>query len=621
MQLQLLDFDKYIEKNKILQVKSYKIPSNSYDEDGLWSEIIFGQVGSNSRLTKFGYVDLKNKYIHPGLFDMISTVSESTSKLIRNKGFYIVEDGRYIESSNGQTGLEFLIKTIKDIEFSKICHKHKKEIAKYLDKTEILISKFLIQPAGLRDIDIYSKGNARMNIDEINNLYTKLLIYIEQLSGVDELDDFVNKKIQLQLNAIYDFIQDNRLKGKKGLFRGTMLRKTMDYSTRLVLTNDPDVPLGKVGLPWHTLSSIFEPFMIHYIFKRNENEENIDVLRKYTNNEKLDHLSFSKLNREITNNPDIVPEEVKAIFVDTLEQFLPDQVVMVKRDPVQQRNSWFSAIPIIMEGRVAYVNSLDLGPLGGDCVKGDVITYTKNENDEFIKNIEPIDKFYENHELELINKYYKGDVEVYDFLVKDEVYSLGINEQTGSLQYSRIQRWSIHNNIKLTSMIIDDSVVNISKTNSCYVYNNLDNDFNKLDVDELYSDQDLSFIKVNEDYTLSFINTESVIFTDYINDDLVNINIGDIIINTVENKVAYDFTMEEIYIRSFLHSSMIVQCNSDGDTVAVLPVFTEEAKKEVSEKMSPTNNKNKWVSPLSYNNIIYAPSLDTISSIYNATRS
>jgi len=341
MQLQLLDFDKYVNSNKLLEVKSYKIPSQTYDEDGLWSETIFGKIGSRNRLLKFGYINLKKDFIHPALYDLISTVSEQTSKIIRNKEFYIVEDEKYKPHPSGKTGVEFLISTINDVKFSKFCHKHKKSQAKFLDKTKLTVNKFLVQPAGLRDIDIYNKkGN--LQIDEINNYYTKLLIYIEQLTGVDDLDDITSKKIQMQLNSIYKYFQDNRLKGKQGLFRGTMLTKTMDYSTRLVLTNDPDVPLGYIGLPWHTLSSIFEPFMIYHLFKKDydDKEEKIEILKKYSNNEKLDGNSFPKLNREMTNNPDIVPLDVKTTICEVLESFLDDQVVMVKRDPVQQRNNW-----------------------------------------------------------------------------------------------------------------------------------------------------------------------------------------------------------------------------------------------------------------------------------------
>lgn len=619
MQLQLLDFDKFIQANKVMRVKSYKLPSTSYDEDGLWSESIFGQQGSRARMSRFGYIDLKNKFIHPALFKMISTVSEQTSKIIRNKGFYIVEDGKYVESSDGKTGTEFLIESIPAVKFTKFCHKHKKEIATYLDKTEILIDKFLVQPAGLRDIDIYDQ-KSRRNVDEINSLYTKLLIYIEQLTDVPELDEITNKKIQIQLNTIYEYMQDNRLKGKKGLFRGTMLMKTLDYTSRLVLTNDPDVPLGKIGLPWHTLSAIYEPFMIHYIFKRNNDTETIDILKNYTNNDKLDHMSFSKLNREITNNPDAVPEDIKSIFVDTLEQFLPDQTVMVKRDPVQQRNNWFSATPIIMDGRVAYVNSLDLGPIGGDCIKGNVITYTKNKNGNYIQHIESIDEFYKNHKLKYINTHTNSfGVDVYNFLVLDEIYSLGIGESSETLEYSKISKWSIHDNVSMSKMKHGNDEIIISNTKSCYVYDNYEFTFKKLNINEL--NNSVKFLKRLTNKYYEYISLENIQFEEYIDKDKVTIKFGDIEITNRQDRIAYDFTMLEQDIRSFSHESGFIQCNSDGDTVGIYPVFTKEAKEEVAKKMNASTNKNKWISPLSYGNIIYEPTLDAISSVYNATRS
>lgn len=364
MKLELLDIDKFIQSKQIMQVKTYRIPSKNYDEDGLWSEIIFGPVNSKVRLERFGYIDLKRKFIHPSVFDMLITVSNSTSKIVRNKDYFSIEDEKYIEDKDGRTGIEYLIETAKQVKYSKFCHSHKKDIAKYLDETNFLIDKFLVLPAGLRDINIYDK-EAKIKIDEINNLYIKLMIYIQQLTGFNEIDEITIRKIQLQLNEISDNIKNTKMKGKQGLFRGTMLRKTLDYSSRLILNNDPDIPLGKIGLPWHTLLSIYEPFVIHHIFTKND-ENTIKILKEYSKYNDLNINNFSKLNREICDNPDVVPLEVKTTLINVLNKFISNQIVMVKRDPVQQRNSWFSAIPIITEGRAAYVNSLDLGPIGGD---------------------------------------------------------------------------------------------------------------------------------------------------------------------------------------------------------------------------------------------------------------
>jgi hypothetical protein len=917
MILQLLNIERFVSENKLMEVKSFRIPFKAYDEDGLWSETIFGPIGSKTRSERFGYVDLKNTFIHPIVFDIVTTVSDETSKIVREKGRFKVENQRYVEAIDGETGVDFLIRTFNDVKFASFCHSHKKENAEYLDNTSkyILINKFLISPASNRDIDIYNRSSkGKLENEEINDIYTKLIIYIQQLTQVPELDAVTNRRIQLQLIAISDHFKRKKLTGKKGLFRGNMLRKSMDYSSRLVLTNDPDIKIGEIGLPWHTLVAVFEPFMVYHLFKKEENLEIRMALQQYTKSEEFDYNDFSKFVKDIVANPDVVPNNIKSGMITVLNQFLPDQIVMCKRDPVIQRKSWFAATPIITEGRVAFVNSMDLGPLGGDCVKGNIITYTKTENGEYIQHIESIDTFYTNHDLSLIEKRIRNGVEIYDFLINDEVYSIGMNEVTGDLQYSKIQKWSIHNNIDLVNMIINNTTVTISENNSCYVYSKSQKAFNKVSVNDVIKNQDdlmfikgsglysnhkhssefipfikntdivdneigwflgmwlgdgyisltkqepnlvaltkmnqeigndwcdiassftsgifknittfkpeyglgensliqdvetatrlqakrwgfrnkeirnfilnnfgyycehktipswvndcnnefifglvaglidsdasidensrkfelysnsktmlanladilrfrfdissvlktkkikfnylgitisennidfwdeiASYVKNNDKYQklsnaidsitssktsyyypnvvckylnsknskklfnkklmstsiipfklfkddvknplelnlfklqdekhLKFISAEKVFFEDYNNTDVVNIEIDDIIIHSTEDKIAYDLTMEDENVRSFLHSSMILQCNSDGDTVAILPVFTNEAKEEAKTKMNPAVNKSKWKDLSSYNGTMYMPSLDSISAIYTATAS
>ena len=915
MFLQLLNIERFINENKLLEVKSYRIPFKSYDEDGLWSEVIFGPLGSKTRSERFGYIDLKNTFIHPIVFNMLETVSDETSRIIKEKGRFIVENKKYVEDINGESGIDFLIRTLPEVKLTTFCHSHKRENADYIDSNlkHILINKFLVTPAANRDVNIFS-SSGKLEVEEINNLYSKLLIFIQQLTGIPEIDGIINKKIQLQLINLISHIKKIKMTGKKGLFRGTMLKKSLDYTTRLVLTNDPDIELGKIGLPWHTLVAIFEPFVVYHLFKKEQNLEIVMALQNYTKAETFDYNEFSKFVKDLIINPDIIPQNIKSALISVLNQFLPDQVVMCKRDPVVQRKSWFSATPVITEGRVAYVNSMDLGPLGGDCVKGNIITYTKEKN-RFIQHIESIDEFYKNHDLTLIEKRVINNVDIYDFLVNDEVYSVGMNEQNGTIQYSKIQRWSIHNNINLKNILINNTSITISENKSCYVYSKSEKVFKKLSISEvienesdllfikgsnLYSDnksayefipfikdiditdneigwffglwlgdgyislsksepnlialtkkneyignewcniaskfvmtnifrnqetfkaeyglskksfiQDVNFAEemqakrwgfrdnnirkfifdnfgyycefktvpnwvnycnnefifglvaglidsdasidenkrkfelysnsktllanlsdilrfkfgissviktkkikynylgitisidnrdfweevsayvrnefkynklinaidslagsrtsyyypkiiskylksknavqqfnktsittsfipleffkdaVNNEIELNlfkyqdknqlyFIPANKVKFEEYQNTNEVSIIIDDIKINTTENKIAYDLTMADEHLRSFLHSSMILQCNSDGDTVAVFPVFTNEAKEEVRVKMNPTINKSKWKDLSSYSGVVYSPSLDAISTVYSATLS
>lgn len=625
MKLQLLDFDKFIASNNILKVSSYKMPTTSYDEDGLWSETIFGNFGSRARFEKFGYIDLKSKFIHPSVMELVTTVSTNVSKVVRDSGAFKFIDGEFVEEVGGQSGIAFLLNNIDNVDFTKGCHTHKKEVAEYLNKNRknILIDKFLVQPAGLRDIDIHNKQKVTQ-VDEINSYYTKLLIYTEQLTGIQDLDNISFSKIQNHLVNLYRFIQNTRMKGKKGFLRGKMLSKTLDYSSRLILTNDPGIKFGTVGLPWHTLVAIYEPFVINKLFfNKIENglsDYALEQLAAYMGIEKVTQLQFNKFTRELIKNPDIIPNELKSALTDVLNTFLSDQIVMVKRDPVVQRNSWFSAVPTITEGRAAYVNSVYLGPMGGDCCTGDVVIF-KKEGGKFIKSIESIDDFYKNHKLKFL---YQKD-NVYMFEILDEVYSLGVNEKTRGLKYTRINHWSIHTDLKLYKMTYGKSTSVISSTNSCYVLNQENQEFEKLSVKEVIENKsdNLLFMMRHKptDQVPIFIKSKNVTFKEYTPRKSIKITIGDLEIKSSLSKIAYDFTMDvyDPFVRSFLHSSGFIQCNSDGDQVAIIPVFSESAKKEVSSKMNLATSPSKWTNPNSYNEIPFVPTLDTIATIFKAT--
>ena len=106
--LKLLDINKVIQKEKLLEVTNGKLPEkNKYIPGSLWDPIIFGKPGSSERSKKFAYIDLKGYYIHPEALSIIQTVSVETSRLINNKTNYIVEDGKYIEDEFGETGISF----------------------------------------------------------------------------------------------------------------------------------------------------------------------------------------------------------------------------------------------------------------------------------------------------------------------------------------------------------------------------------------------------------------------------------------------------------------------------------------------------------------------------------
>lgn len=387
MKLKLLDIPQEIQKNKLLEVKNANLPMGlRYDPESLWSEEIFGKVGSRERKNRFGYIDLQSKVFHPQIYDLIKTVSEPTSKIMSRKARYKIVDGKLVPDSNGQTGLTFLINNLDKIDLRKIAKKEKVSDAAYLEKNKkkILIDKWLIiPPGGMRDIDMTRKDAARaaFSQSEINNFYKGLLYTIMQLDIAKddpELADNIIEKVQKVLVQVSTWIKQNLMKGKGGLFRGSMLKKTMDFSTRIILASSPTTKLGEIGMPWHTLLKIYEPLVSYHVYNKDPDRKVLKAINGILGKEEdnmIDHNEFNKLLQNWGSSPNLIPDELRALLKEIIHEIIKDATVIVKRDPVLGRRSWFAARPIISEGHVAVLNSLDLDPLGGDC-DGDTVAIT-----------------------------------------------------------------------------------------------------------------------------------------------------------------------------------------------------------------------------------------------------
>lgn len=73
----ILDPEEFIERKGCLPVTVHSMyePSTSrFHPDGLFSEVIFGQVGTPERLTKRGYIDLHTTIITPHLYKQLLTL-------------------------------------------------------------------------------------------------------------------------------------------------------------------------------------------------------------------------------------------------------------------------------------------------------------------------------------------------------------------------------------------------------------------------------------------------------------------------------------------------------------------------------------------------------------------
>jgi DNA-directed RNA polymerase beta' subunit len=392
----LENFDKVIKLENMMEVQNARLPEkNKHIPGSLWDPAIFGEPGTKERKERFGYIDLKNHYITPSVFKIVQTCTPEISQIINGKNSFIVEDGKYVkvDDGEGETGIPFLLRTLREVDLRTFCKKDKAAEAKYIEKNKdlILINKILISPpAPIRDIDLF-KGSVGKQTTELNEIYAKLIYYKNTIIGDEILDSAIINKIQLTLNSLYTYIINTNFKGKQGMFRGKIMKKTMDFTTRLVLTSSPNIKLGTIGLPYTTLICIFEPIFTHY---KSTHPEIDEAIKQYLKKEEGEELNFNEyldfIYITLSNHPESIKGELADILFKSISEVVKDETVLYKRDPVIQRNSWSAAKPIPMRvGQVCMFNSMDLVPMGGDC-DGDTVEIVPLFFDESKK--EAIDK-------------------------------------------------------------------------------------------------------------------------------------------------------------------------------------------------------------------------------------
>jgi len=392
LKLSILDIDKFIKDKKIKQVTSskYYTSAKKFDPNGLFSEEIFDPIGFRTRKTKFGYIDLKSKFIHPEIFFILTSINADFSSLLNKKKKYKIEKGILIQSDDGETGSLFFIKNIKKINWDEI-KTEKSEYVNYIKKNlnKILIDKYLVLPAGLRDIT-FKQNKIQIQYSDINILYMRLINYTNMLSNNEtdilniELNTDIYYKIEQLLININKKLKE-LLKGKYGIIRGGILKKVVDYSARLVIVPDLSLKLGEVGLSWHVLLKLFEPFFIHYIFQKDSDKIILEQIQNYLgikNLNEIDNHTISLFVNKVYEEPESITPMFKDILISTMKEITKDKQVLYKRDPVENRESYVAANIVVFDtNSVLKINPLNCGRTGADFDGDTMAIYSLLTND------------------------------------------------------------------------------------------------------------------------------------------------------------------------------------------------------------------------------------------------
>lgn len=256
--------------------------SANFHDDGLFSTVIFGRIGTEDRDRSFSYIDTKVKVLHPkvykdlcalkGLYKGILAGKETARWDAQLKDF--VAD----KSPEAQTGYSFFISHFMDIEFKRNKSPARTQRVEFVEKyrSKALTNRIVVIPAGLRDLEVDSNG--RKTKDEINDLYYKVLSAANNVPMTDDLDgpamDNMRRTITATFLEIYTLLEE-MISGKKGFMLNKWGSRRITHGTRNVLTvmdtssdvlgapNAPSYDSTVMGL-YQTVKSL-TPLTIHLL--------------------------------------------------------------------------------------------------------------------------------------------------------------------------------------------------------------------------------------------------------------------------------------------------------------------------------------------------------------------
>lgn len=335
MKIEILDMNRIIAVNKLQEITSPRLFSNKmmYDPEGILSSDIFG-ISKGDRRNTFAYIDLKRHFIHPHLYaKVVKQMFRGVIYILSGQKRYVIKNGQLVEDpENGWTGIDELYKRWNEIDWSKSksVDSTSKKLLMNLSRDQIFIDKELVIPPAYRDVMIAGTIDSSDHVNELNDLYVKLIRSVALLSegGLFSRTQYATQmKIQDTLVEIMEYFK-HQVSRKQGLIRKNLIGKSVDYGVRTVISapsynneniGDNIIDVEHTAVPISECCSLFYPFIESWLknfFTREIiNDPNLITFYDYETNKEITatmrdpEIQFSEKNiRKFINdyclNPD-----------------------------------------------------------------------------------------------------------------------------------------------------------------------------------------------------------------------------------------------------------------------------------------------------------------------------
>ena len=298
LKLEPLNVANFIKVNELKEISDpiFFSRNNVPTEKGLLSNEIFG-ITKDDRTTIFAYINLAGEtFMHP-LGYKIWCKLDSNVKMCMYEAdtfTYDKESGKLKPDPDGENGIKYLQKIIKEVNFKKTASKKRNIKIDFLEnyRDKLFMKDFVVIPAGYRDIN--TDSDRRVGVGEINKLYNAIIRDARALKESDDyglsLNGSLRGRIQDTIVAIYDWFVFGRYQGvdaqasglsrKLGLIRRAGMKKSFDWGSRLVICTqnlrkenmeDIEIDLDTIGLPLAAICANFFPYMLYWVRKWFEN--------------------------------------------------------------------------------------------------------------------------------------------------------------------------------------------------------------------------------------------------------------------------------------------------------------------------------------------------------------
>ena len=188
--IKLVDIEKITKDLSPVSSPEYTIgKGNSLHPEGLFSEIIFGSIDTSERKSKYSFIDLHCKILHPAIISVLRRMNRKIISAIQKEQSYKIQsDGILIEDPDGEiNGITSLINNFDRISLdggSKIRDDLSKMLKSYSKKGQLFIDKMLVIPAFYRDIQFDERDNS-ISVDSLNDYYVKIIRLSSHLRSLE----------------------------------------------------------------------------------------------------------------------------------------------------------------------------------------------------------------------------------------------------------------------------------------------------------------------------------------------------------------------------------------------------------------------------------------------------